>query len=116
MSKADERPTQYRGLSWMLVSLVAVIIISFVLPFPKSFVVSLIVIFCIIIIRANMMLRKSGMLGLKGWSDSYSSFKSGRGWDTGDTYKPLTFYCMLCGYPHNKIACPKCGSKAVRVR
>jgi hypothetical protein len=22
---------------------------------------------------------------------------------------------MLCGYPHNKIACPKCGSKAVRV-
>ena len=114
MSKANDSPTQNNGLSWMLVSLVAVIIITLFLPFPKSFVVSLIVIFSLVIIRADMILKKTGAAGIKGWSESYSSFKSGRSWGTSDKYKPLTFYCMLCGNPHKKIACPKCGSKAVR--
>jgi hypothetical protein len=110
----NDSPAENKGLSWMLISLVAVIIITLLLPFPISFVVSLIVIFSLAIIRGNMMLKKMGMGGIKGWSKSYSSLQSGRGWVTGDTYKPLKFYCMLCGYPHNKIACPKCGSKAVR--
>jgi hypothetical protein len=64
-----------------------------------------------------MVLKKAGMGGIKGWYKSYSSLQSGRGWGSGGdslTYKPLTFYCMRCGNPHNKIACPKCGSKAVR--
>ena len=114
MSKANDSPIQENGPSWMLASLVAVIIITLLLPFPISFVVSLIVIFSLAIVRANLMLKKTGIGGIKGWSESYSSFKSGRGWNTVDKYKPLTFYCMLCGYPHKKIACPKCGSKAVR--
>ena len=114
MSKANDSPALDNGLSWMLVSLVAVIIITLLLPFPISFIVSLVVIFSLAIVRANLMLKKRGMGGIKGWSESYSSFKSGRSWNTGDKYKPLTFYCMLCGYPHKKIACPKCGSKAVK--
>jgi rubrerythrin len=32
-------------------------------------------------------------------------------WDT-----PIKFYCINCGYEHKESACPKCGSKAVRVR
>ena len=115
MDKTNDSPAENNGLPWMLISLVAVIIITLLLPFPISFVVSLIVIFSLTIIRGNMMLKKMGMGGVKGWSRSFSSLQSSRGWGTGDTYKPLTFYCMLCGYPHNKIACPKCGSKAVRV-
>ena len=114
MRKANDNPVQNNGLPWMLASLVAVIIISFVLPFPISFLVSLIVIFSIAIIRANMVWKKMGNGGIRGWSKSFSSLQSGGRWGTDDTYRPLTFYCMLCGYPHNKIACPKCGSKAVR--
>ena len=114
MSKTNDSPAQDNGLSWMLVSLVAVIIITLLLPFPISFVLSLIVIFSLAIVRANLMLKKTGIGGIKGLSESYSSFKSGRGWGTSDNYKPLTFYCMICGYPHKKIACPKCGSKAVK--
>jgi hypothetical protein len=117
MSKANDSSAQNNSLAWMLISLVAVITITFILPFPISFLVSLIVIFFLGIIRANMVLKKTGMGGIKGWSKSFSSLRSGRGWGTGGdsyTYKPLTFYCMLCGYPHNKIACPKCGSKAVK--
>jgi len=116
MGKMNDSPAESKGLPWMLISLVAVIIITLLLPFPISFVVSLIVIFSLAIIRGNIMLKKMGRGGIKGWSKSYSSFKSGRDWGISETYKPLTFYCMLCGYPHNKIACPKCGSKAVRVR
>ena len=115
MRKGIDDPVQNNSLAWMLISLVAVIIISFLLPFPISFLVSLIVIFSIAIIRANMVSKKMGMGGIKGLSKSFSSLQSGNHWGAGDAYRPLTFYCMLCGYPHNKIACPKCGSKAVRV-
>ena len=33
----------------------------------------------------------------------------------GMGYSPIKFYCMNCGYEHRENACPKCGSKAVRV-
>ena len=119
MSKAHDRSENLAGnnsLAWLLISLVSVIILTFVLPFPISFLVSLIVIFSLSIIRANIVLKKAGMGGIKGWHKSFSSSYSGRGWGGSDSfsYKPLTFYCMRCGNPHNKIACPKCGSKAVR--
>jgi len=115
MRKGNVNPVQNNSLPWMLISLVAVIIISFLLPFPLSFLVALIVIFSIAVIRANMVWKKMGMGGIKGLSKPFSSLQSGSSWGASDTYRPLTFYCMLCGYPHNQIACPKCGSKAVRV-
>ena len=120
MSRASKASNNIGGMNylvWLLISLGIVVILFFVLPFPISFVVSLIVIFCLNIIRAEMTLRKAGMGGIKGWYKSFSSLQSGRGWGTGGdsfTYKPLTFYCVNCGNPHNKIACPKCGSKAVK--
>jgi hypothetical protein len=61
-----------------------------------------------------MMLRKAGMGGIKGLFKS-SGFDGAFG--TGFNsflYHPLRFSCMNCGNEHNKIACPKCGSKAVR--
>jgi hypothetical protein len=118
MSRANENDklggTNY--LAWLFISLVTVIMLSLVLPFPISLVVSLIVISSLNVIRADIALRKAGMGGIKGWYKSFSSFESGRGWRTGinSPYKPLTFSCMNCGNQHNKIACPKCGSKAVR--
>jgi hypothetical protein len=120
MSRANNRSenrAENNSLAWLLISLVSVVALTLVLPFPISFLVSLIVIFSLCIIRANMVLKKAGMGGIRGWYKSYSSLQSGRGGCTGGdsfTYKPLTFYCMLCGNPHNKIACSKCGSRAVR--
>jgi hypothetical protein len=120
MTRANNRndnPTENNSLAWLVISLVTVVTLTLVLPFPVSFLVSLIVIFSLSTIRANMVLKKAGMGGIKGWYKSYSSLQSGRGCGSGGdslTYKPLTFYCMRCGNPHNKIACPKCRSKAVR--
>lgn len=119
MSKPHDRSdnvAESNGLAWLLISLVSVVILTLVLPFPISFLVSLIVIFSLSIIRANIVLKKAGMGGINGWHKSFSSY-SGRGWGGGGdsfSYNHLTFYCMRCGNPHNKIACPKCGSKAVR--
>ena len=117
MSKSNENDNLGRRnyLAWLSISLVAVIIVSLVLPFPISLVVGLIVIFCINIIRTDISLRRAGMGGIRGWLKSLSSLESGRGWGTGNIfqYKPLTFSCMNCGNEHNKTACPKCGSKAV---
>jgi len=104
-------------LAWLLISVVIVVILTLVLPFPISFLVSLIVIFSLNIIRTDIALKKAGMGGIKGWYKSLSSFESGRGWERGinGPYKPLRFFCMNCGKQHDKIACPKCGSKTVRV-
>jgi hypothetical protein len=117
MSRANKNIGSMNYLVWLLISLGTVIILSFVLPFPISFIVSLVVIFCLNVIRAEMMLRKAGMGGIKGWFNSFSSSGFGRGLDIGTNnslYQPLRFSCMNCGNEHNKIACPKCGSKAVR--
>lgn len=111
-----QNSTGNSGLAWMLMSLGAVIIITLLLPFPISFVISLIAIISLGVLRAHLALRRIGLGGIKGWNKYYSSFQSSHGQDNVDsfTYKPLTFYCMGCGYPHKKAACPKCGSKAVR--
>ena len=118
MSKANENDNLVgeSHLAWLFITLITVVILSLVLPFPISLLVSLVVIFSINIIRADIALRKAGMGGIKGYYKSFSSFDSGRGWGTGSSfpYKPLTFSCMRCGNQHNKVACPKCGSKAVR--
>jgi rubrerythrin len=103
-------------LPWMLISLGTVVILSLVLPFPVGFLASIVVLFSLNIIRAEIMLRKAGMGGIKGYYKSFSSLESGKDWGVSNTlYKPLTFSCMNCGYVHKKIACPKCGSKAVKV-
>jgi hypothetical protein len=117
MSKGSDNKGEKNYLVWSLISLVIVVIFYYVLPFPISFVVSLLVIFCINIIRAEMILRKAGMGGIRGWLKFSSSSGFGRGLGTGissSLYRPLRFSCMNCGNEHDKIACPKCGSKAVR--
>lgn len=114
-------PNEYKNLTgknqlaWMLISLGMVVILSLVLPFPVGFFASIGILFSLNIIRAEVMLRKAGMGGIKGYYKSFS-WESGKGRGVGNMlYKPLTFSCMNCGYVHNKIACPKCGSKAVKV-
>jgi Zn finger protein HypA/HybF involved in hydrogenase expression len=51
----------------------------------------------------------------------YKSMSSslGTSWRNSDGigmgYSPIKFYCMNCAYEHKESACPKCGSKVVRV-
>jgi hypothetical protein len=119
MAKANDNynPAKKNYLIWMFISIAIVFILPFILPFPISFVVSLIVIFCLSIFRADIELRKAGMGGIKGWYNSLSSSGFSRRWGTGINgfaYQRVRFCCMNCDNEHNMIACPKCGSKAVR--
>lgn len=114
MTKTDHNIGDKNNLTWLLLSLGTVVIISFVLPFPISFVVSLLVIICLNFIRLEMTLRKAGVGGIKGLFKS-SGFGAGSSIGTSTLYQPpLRFSCMNCGNEHSKIACPRCGSKAVR--
>lgn len=70
----------------------------------------LLVLFLLNIVRTEIALRKAGMGGLY----KSSSFSFHRGISNGLVFTPLKFYCMNCGYEHRKVACPKCGAKAVR--
>ena len=82
--------------------------ISIILPFPISFGVLLLALFLLNIIRTELG-------GIKGLYKSLSSLEFGRSNGNGSGYIPLKFYCMNCGYDHRQNACPKCGSKAVKV-
>ena len=119
MAKANDNynPAKKNYLIWLYISIAIVFILPFILPFPISFVVSLIVILCLSIFRADIELRKAGMGGIKGWYNSLSSSGFSRPWRTGINglaYQGVRFCCMNRDNEHNMIACPKCGSKAVR--
>ena len=104
---------------WLTAYLAIGLAVSFVVPFPLSFVIALLVYFALNTVRTHIILKKQGMQG--GLKDLYKSMTSSLGniWNncggTGMGYSPIKYYCMNCGYEHKESACPKCGSKAVRV-
>ena len=102
---------------WLFISMAIVVILHILLPFPISFIVSIIAIFSLGIYRDDRALKKAGMVGIKGWYKSMFSSGFGPRAGTGingSAYQPLKFSCINCGNEHNKIACPNCGSKGVR--
>jgi hypothetical protein len=110
-------PAMWNSLIWLSINMAIIIILHIVLPFPISFIVSIIAIFVLFIYRNDMALRKAGMGGIKGWYKSMSSSGFGPRWGTdinGSAYQPLKFSCINCGNEHKEIACPNCGSKGVR--
>jgi hypothetical protein len=92
--------------------------ISFVVPFPLSFGIALLVYFAPNAARMHLALKRQGMPG--GIKEMYKSMCSSLGGrrSTSDSvgmgYSPIKFCCMNCGYEHREYTCPKCGSKAVR--
>ena len=110
-------PAMWNSLIWLSINMAIIIILHIVLPFPISFIVSIIAIFVLFIYRNDVALRKAGMGGIKGWYKSMSSSGFGPRWGTGingSGYHPLKFSCINCGNEHKEIACPNCGSKGVR--
>ena len=107
----------WNSLFWLSISMAIIIMLHIVLPFPISFIASIIAILVLFIYRNDMALRKAGMGGIKGWYKSMSSSGFGPRWGTGingSGYHPLKFSCINCGNEHKEIACPNCGSKGVR--
>ena len=113
MSKSNDSAFGRKYLAWLFVSVVTVFMVSLVFPFPISLVVSIIVILCLSVIRADITMKKAGMGGIKGWYRSLTLSESG-GRGMGYLLDPIKFSCINCSKEHNKTACPKCGSKAVR--
>ncbi|HJT46740.1 MAG TPA: hypothetical protein VJ729_01060 [Nitrososphaeraceae archaeon] len=103
---------------WLAAYLVIGLAVSFVVPFPLSFGIALLVYFALNAARMHLTLKRQGMPG--GIKDLYKSMSSSLGRSLSNSggvemgYSPIKFYCMNCGYEHRENACPKCGSKAVR--
>ena len=103
---------------WLAAYLVIGLAISFVVPFPLSFGIALLVYFALNAARTHIALKRQGMPG--GIKDLYKSMSSSLdgSWSnnagSGIGYSPIKFYCINCGYEHRENSCPKCGSKAVR--
>jgi hypothetical protein len=81
--------------------------ISFIVPFPFSFIA---IIGTILFVSYYVRRGQSGGIGLFG---SFSRF--GGSGDQSSSNNSLNYYCMNCGTRHNQSACPKCGSKMKRV-
>ena len=103
--------------------------ISFVVPFPLSFGIALLIFFLLNAARTHNALKRQGIPG--GIKDLYKSMDSSLGGGNlnnsmfggvvvvgggggGMGYSPIKFYCMNCGHEHKESACPKCASRAVR--
>ena len=105
---------------WFIAYIAIGLAISFVVPFPLSLVMALLVFFLLNAVRMHIVLKRQGMPG--GIKGLYKSIGSSLGSqnnsmlrrDAGIAYSPIKFYCMNCGYEHRENSCPKCGSKAVR--
>src|ERR671933_1639808 len=80
--------------------------ISFVMPFPISLVMALLVFLTLNAIRMHIVLKRQGMQ--RGIKDLYksmtSSLSSNLNNSGGMGYAPIKFYCMNCGYEHKENA------------
>ena len=104
-------------LTWLFVYIGIGLAISFIIPFPISLGALLLVCALLNIYRTHFALKRQGRGGIKGLYKSLSSGanqSSGTGAE-GFGHNPIKFYCMNCGYEHRDDACPKCGSRAVKV-
>jgi hypothetical protein len=114
----NNRHIQTNYWVWLAAYLVIGLAVSFVVPFPLSFGIALLVYFALNAVRMHIALKRQGMPG--GIKDMYNSMSSSLGGSmsnsgsTGIGYSQIKFYCMNCGYEHRENSCPKCGSKAVR--
>jgi hypothetical protein len=116
-SDSNRHEIQTNYWVWLAAYLVIGLAVSFVVPFPLSFAIALLVYFILNAARMHIALKRQGMQG--GLKDLYKSMTSSLGgsWNSGTNmgYSPIKYYCMNCSYEHRENACPKCGSKAVRV-
>jgi len=106
---------------WFIAYMIIGLAVSFVVPFPISLIMVLLVYFAVNSVRMHIVLKKQGMPS--GIKELYKSMRSSLGdsWNNnmfggggGMGYSPIKYYCMNCGYEHKENECPKCGSKAVR--
>lgn len=94
------------SLKWMLVYIGISLTISFLVPFPASLVTIMITVFVINFIRRKLIMKNTGV-NIKGMFSSTSSKPF--------EYSHVKYFCMLCGYQHKEISCPKCDSKMKRI-
>ena len=92
-------------LNGLAAYLVIGLAISFVVPFPLSFGIALLVYFAPNAARMHLALKRQGMPG---------GIKDGR-WSNSDSvgmgYSPIKFCCMNCGYEHREYTCPNVAQK-----
>jgi len=94
------------SLKWMFVYLGISLTISFLVPFPASFIIIIITVFAISLMRRKM-ITKNTSINIKGIFGSTSP----RPYE----YSHVKYFCMSCGHQHKEISCPKCGSKMKRI-
>jgi len=76
--------------------------ISFIVPFPVSLGVLVLVLVLLNVFRIDLALKRQGMDGIKGLYKSMSS-GAGRSSNLGSNgfgYPTVKLYCMICGYGH----------------
>jgi predicted RNA-binding Zn-ribbon protein involved in translation (DUF1610 family) len=105
------------NLIWLCIYLVVAVAIANIIPFPFSFYACLLVLVLVNMVRRKVGLRRTNESVLRAMYEWFTSLgdiskidRTMRFWNT-----QVKFYCMNCGNQHEKIACPQCGSKAVRM-
>jgi len=117
VDKNDENQILNFYLIWLCIYLVVTIAIVFIIPSPFSFYGCMLVLVLVNMVRRKVALRTTNESVPRAMYEWFTS--SGEISKIDRTMRflhtPVKFYCMNCGNQHGKIACPHCGSKAVRI-
>ncbi len=87
-------------LVWIGIYFGIAVVVTFLLPFPYSFLVLIAIIVPLSLYRRRRYLKKMGVGG-------GSFFNSGNMFGTTG----IDYYCINCGTKHRQAACPNCGSR-----
>lgn len=89
-------------MGWLIITLTANFVIAIFVPFPYSLGCMVAVVVLTHIYVKRRVLKRLGI-------ETRSPFN----WGAKEN-RLVTYYCLHCGYKHDKDACPKCKSKAKR--
>lgn len=96
---AGARRFLYQQIFWLGIYFAISIVVTIFIDFPYSLMVLLPIIFGMAYYRRYRFMKQVGQQG--------SLF----GNPFGQKEVSINYYCINCGAKHNKVSCPKCGSK-----
>jgi hypothetical protein len=88
-----------KQLGWIMISLLASLVLAFLLPFPINLIAILGVFIGLAAYRRIKMPRDSQLEESQGFMVSNGASTL------------VNYYCISCGVKHRESSCPECGSK-----
>jgi uncharacterized membrane protein YjdF len=123
MNDFDKRKLVLDQLKWLAVIQELHSLSRFYFLFQLISLLQYLFFYCLVCVGGSYFFRKINMhfkdkpmtTNLKGIREFFKLVSHNPLSQSHDGYRRVKYFCMKCGNEHNKISCPKCGSKMKRI-